>query len=117
MVTNVAIALLVATLIWLVGVNSFLIVQLPITLLAASIGVWLFYVQHQFEERSGLMTRVGIFTKPGYTAVRIMTCQLSCAGLPLISAYTTSIIYAAGFLIIDCHRRFGITRSFLLSDD
>ena len=50
MVTNVAIALLVATLIWLVGVNSFLIVQLPITLLAASIGVWLFYVQHQFEE-------------------------------------------------------------------
>jgi omega-6 fatty acid desaturase (delta-12 desaturase) len=24
-------------------------VQLPITLLAASIGVWLFYVQHQFE--------------------------------------------------------------------
>jgi acyl-lipid omega-6 desaturase (Delta-12 desaturase) len=27
-----------------------LLVQLPITLLAGSIGVWLFYVQHQFED-------------------------------------------------------------------
>ena len=36
--------------IWLVGLGPFLLVQLPITLLAASIGVWLFYVQHQFED-------------------------------------------------------------------
>jgi acyl-lipid omega-6 desaturase (Delta-12 desaturase) len=49
MATNVAIAVLVATMIRLVGVGPFLLVQLPITLLAAAIGVWLFYVQHQFE--------------------------------------------------------------------
>jgi acyl-lipid omega-6 desaturase (Delta-12 desaturase) len=48
--TNVAIAMLVATMIWLVGVGPFLLVHLPITLLAASVGVWLFYVQHQFED-------------------------------------------------------------------
>jgi acyl-lipid omega-6 desaturase (Delta-12 desaturase) len=47
--TNVAIAGIVATLIWLVGIGPFLLVQLPIILLAGSIGVWLFYVQHQFE--------------------------------------------------------------------
>ena len=35
---------------WLVGVKPFLLVHLPIVLLAASIGVWLFYVQHQFED-------------------------------------------------------------------
>jgi omega-6 fatty acid desaturase (delta-12 desaturase) len=35
---------------WLVGVQPFLLVHLPIALLAASIGVWLFYVQHQFED-------------------------------------------------------------------
>jgi omega-6 fatty acid desaturase (delta-12 desaturase) len=34
----------------LVGVGPFLLVHLPIMLLASSIGVWLFYVQHQFEE-------------------------------------------------------------------
>ena len=50
MATNAAIAVLVATMIWLVGIGLFLLVQLPITLLAASIGVWLFYVQHQFED-------------------------------------------------------------------
>ena len=49
MATNLAIAVLVMTIIWLVGIGPFLLVQLPITLLAASIGVWLFYVQHQFE--------------------------------------------------------------------
>ena len=50
MATNAAIAVLVAAMIWLVGAGPFLIVQLPITLLAASTGVWLFYVQHQFED-------------------------------------------------------------------
>jgi omega-6 fatty acid desaturase (delta-12 desaturase) len=50
MATNIAIAILVATMIWLVGVAPFLLVHLPITFLGASIGVWLFYVQHQFED-------------------------------------------------------------------
>jgi omega-6 fatty acid desaturase (delta-12 desaturase) len=50
MATNAAIALAILTLMWLVGVTPFLLVHLPITLLAASIGVWLFYVQHQFED-------------------------------------------------------------------
>jgi omega-6 fatty acid desaturase (delta-12 desaturase) len=36
--------------IWLVGIGPFLMVHLPIMLLAASMGVWLFYVQHQFED-------------------------------------------------------------------
>ena len=50
MATNVAIAAVVATMIWLVGIGAFLLVHLPIMLLASSIGVWLFYVQHQFED-------------------------------------------------------------------
>src|SRR5262245_16941560 len=50
MATNAAIAVLVTTMMWLVGVRPFLLVHMPVTLLAATIGVWLFYVQHQFEE-------------------------------------------------------------------
>ena len=49
MATNVAIAAVVAVLIWFIGVWPFLLVHLPIILLAGSVGVWLFYVQHQFE--------------------------------------------------------------------
>jgi acyl-lipid omega-6 desaturase (Delta-12 desaturase) len=47
--TNVAIAALAALLIWAVGLGPFLLVHLPIMLLGATAGVWLFYVQHQFE--------------------------------------------------------------------
>jgi omega-6 fatty acid desaturase (delta-12 desaturase) len=50
MATNLSIALVVITLVWFVGIGPFLIVHLPITLLAGSMGVWLFYVQHQFEQ-------------------------------------------------------------------
>jgi acyl-lipid omega-6 desaturase (Delta-12 desaturase) len=49
MATNAAIASIAAGLIWLIGVGPFLLVHLPIIMIAASIGVWLFYVQHQFE--------------------------------------------------------------------
>jgi omega-6 fatty acid desaturase (delta-12 desaturase) len=50
--TNAAVAILVAGMMSLVGVGPFLLVHLPITILASSIGVWLFYVQHQFEHTS-----------------------------------------------------------------
>jgi len=49
MATNFAIALVAAVLIWFIGIGPFLLVHLPIMLIAGSIGVWLFYVQHQFD--------------------------------------------------------------------
>lgn len=48
--TNIALALLVGTLCWLLGWSDFLLVQAPTVLLAGSAGIWLFYVQHQFED-------------------------------------------------------------------
>ena len=50
MLTNLAIAAIVAVLIFFIGFKAFLLVHLPIIVLAAAAGVWLFYVQHQFEE-------------------------------------------------------------------
>jgi acyl-lipid omega-6 desaturase (Delta-12 desaturase) len=49
MATNAAIAAVVAGIMWWVGVMPFLLVQLPIAALGGAIGVWLFYVQHQFD--------------------------------------------------------------------
>lgn len=48
--TNLAIAASAGLMMYFVGVGPFLMVHLPIVLMAATIGVWLFYVQHQFEE-------------------------------------------------------------------
>ena len=48
--TNLALAALVGTLCLLVGWREYLLVQGSIMLLAGAAGVWLFYVQHQFED-------------------------------------------------------------------
>jgi omega-6 fatty acid desaturase (delta-12 desaturase) len=50
MATNAAIAGIAVTLMYFIGIKAFLLVHLPVMILGASIGVWLFYVQHQFEE-------------------------------------------------------------------
>ncbi len=49
MATNLALATVVATLIWFFGIGPLLLVHLPTMLIAGSIGVWLFYIQHQFD--------------------------------------------------------------------
>ncbi len=48
--TNLSIIAIIALLVWAIGWTSFLIVQLPIVFVAGSLGIWLFYVQHQFED-------------------------------------------------------------------
>lgn len=48
--TNLSVLALASLAIWLVGWQTFLIVQVPITLIAATAGVWLFFIQHQFED-------------------------------------------------------------------
>jgi len=48
--TNVVLAVLVGALCWLIGWRELLLMQLPTAMLAGAAGVWLFYVQHQFED-------------------------------------------------------------------
>ena len=48
--TDLVLGVLVAVLCWLLGWQGFLVVQLPALLVSGSIGIWLFYVQHQFED-------------------------------------------------------------------
>ena len=48
--TDAALALIGGTLVWLLGIGAFLITWAPAALLAGATGIWLFYVQHQFED-------------------------------------------------------------------
>jgi len=34
---------------WTIGIQAYVLIQLPVMAFAAAAGVWLFYVQHQFE--------------------------------------------------------------------
>jgi len=47
--TNLALAGVVGWLVILIGWEAFLLVEIPILLIACSAGVWLFYVQHNFD--------------------------------------------------------------------
>jgi omega-6 fatty acid desaturase (delta-12 desaturase) len=47
--TNLALAVLTAALCWLVGWQTILLIQAPIVVVAGGVGVFLFFVQHQFD--------------------------------------------------------------------
>jgi omega-6 fatty acid desaturase (delta-12 desaturase) len=46
---NLGLALLAAVLVPFVGPRTLIIAHLPVVVIAGTVGVWLFYVQHQFE--------------------------------------------------------------------
>jgi omega-6 fatty acid desaturase (delta-12 desaturase) len=48
--TNVMLALLVAAACLTIGWRDYLLVQGPVLVVSGAVGVWLFYVQHQFED-------------------------------------------------------------------
>jgi acyl-lipid omega-6 desaturase (Delta-12 desaturase) len=48
--TDLALLVIVGGLCWLIGWRDYLLVWMPPAMLAGSAGIWLFYVQHQFED-------------------------------------------------------------------
>jgi omega-6 fatty acid desaturase (delta-12 desaturase) len=48
-VTNIALAVIVAAAAMTIGIKTYLLIQIPVLLIAGVAGLWLFYVQHQFE--------------------------------------------------------------------
>ena len=52
MSTNAVLLVALSVIVYFGGLMPILLIFLPSTLLAATAGVWLFYVQHQFEETS-----------------------------------------------------------------
>ncbi|ANB82779.1 MULTISPECIES: Delta(5) desaturase DesA [Bacillus amyloliquefaciens group] len=49
-VTNLGIVALAALLCWAIGWQNFLLVQTPIFMISGSLGIWMFYIQHTFED-------------------------------------------------------------------
>lgn len=48
-VTNLALVAIVVSASLTIGFRTYLIVQLPVLMMGATLGVWLFYIQHQFQ--------------------------------------------------------------------
>jgi omega-6 fatty acid desaturase (delta-12 desaturase) len=48
--TNLALLLVAGAATWTIGLQTYLSIQLPIIMIGGSLGLWLFYIQHQFED-------------------------------------------------------------------
>jgi acyl-lipid omega-6 desaturase (Delta-12 desaturase) len=48
--TNIIVLIMAVLISFLIGFKAFLMIQLPVILIAHSLGIWLFYVQHQFDD-------------------------------------------------------------------
>lgn len=47
--TNFSLVLFIAFMCWLIGWKTYLLIQLPVIMISSTIGIWLFYVQHNFD--------------------------------------------------------------------
>lgn len=50
--TNISILFIAVLVSIVIGIKAYLLIQLPIILIGHSMGIWLFYIQHQFDEVS-----------------------------------------------------------------
>jgi acyl-lipid omega-6 desaturase (Delta-12 desaturase) len=48
--TNAALLLMATLISLIIGIKAYLLIQLPVILISHSIGIWLFYIQHQFDD-------------------------------------------------------------------
>jgi omega-6 fatty acid desaturase (delta-12 desaturase) len=68
--TDVALAGIGASLIWLIGIGDFLVIWAPAALLAGAVGIWLFYVQPSSRTPTGSVRTAGATPTRRCAAVR-----------------------------------------------
>jgi fatty acid desaturase len=107
MATNLAIAATAVALIWLIGIGPFLLVHLPIAILAGSAGSGYFTYSISSKGHSGRMAENGVFMRQRFVEALTMTCREFCAGSRRTSACTTSTICAAASPFTGCQKPFG----------
>ena len=78
--TNLALVGIGVSLAMLLGVKAYVLLQLAVITIASSAGVWLFYVQHQFEDVYWERSQQWDYLKAALEAVRFTSCQKFCSG-------------------------------------
>ncbi|HTP02288.1 MAG TPA: fatty acid desaturase [Anaerolineales bacterium] len=63
--TDLAVVLMVGAMCWLIGWQAYLLVQVPVMIIGGGVGVWMFYVQHNFDPTYWDRTEQWQFAKAG----------------------------------------------------
>ena len=114
--TNLAIACVLGALVLAFGIWAVVLVQLPIMTITAVVGVWLFTVQHRFEEAQWMRQERWTATQAALEGSSYRSCRACCNGSPATSATTTSITWPRACRTTGCRnatmpRRFSRPRS------
>ena len=102
--TNVAIAGAAGLMIWLVGLDPSSSCSVRLWWLAARSRCGSSMSSISSRKRFGPTTAIGVFTKPLFTAVRIMSCRRPSLGSRVISVCITCTTYRVGSRSIVFHR-------------
>ena len=91
LLTDLLLALIVAAACLTIGWRDYLLVQGPVLLVSGAVGVWLFYVQHQFEDTYWQDAR-RLALRPRRAARELVpeAAGRAAASSPATSASTTS---------------------------
>lgn len=85
--TNITLMAIITIMSLTLGFQNYLLIQLPIIVMAASIGMWLFYVQHQYEgvcwmrHESWDLTRAGLEGSSYYKLPKVLQWIVGNIGL------------------------------------
>ena len=74
------------------GPLHFFVIQITMMAVAGSCGIWLFYVQHQFEDTYWAQSSEWDFTSAAMEGVAITGFQKSCNGFQATLDFITFII-------------------------
>lgn len=105
--TNLAILGLILVMSWAIGFKNYLLIQLPVIWVASTVGVWMFYVQHQFEGVYWERAQEWDFVKAGlegssfYKLPKIMQWFSGSIGFHHIHHLSPRI---PNYLLEKCHR-------------
>jgi acyl-lipid omega-6 desaturase (Delta-12 desaturase) len=87
--TNLALLAVTVLMSIVMGLRTFLLIQLTVSAFAGALGVWLYYVQHQFEGAHWARGKEWDYTSAARRcgAVPSISSLKFCSGLPAILAF------------------------------
>jgi acyl-lipid omega-6 desaturase (Delta-12 desaturase) len=96
--TTLVLIILTAVMSLLIGFTTFLIIQLSILYIAGMAGLWLFYLQHQFEDVVWYKNEEWNYQTVALEGSSFVNFPKYCNGFPEISGFIISIISVHGYL-------------------
>ncbi len=88
--TNLGLFLTASVLSLLMGIKAYLLIQVPIIMIAHFLGIWLFYVQHQYDEVSWERGQQWDYKTAALSGSSFLKLPAVCNGLREISDFIMS---------------------------